>query len=100
MIHSTTLHVIARIKAKREHVDAVREILAGFVTPTRAEDGCLRYDLLQNNDDPTDFTFVEEWSSQPALDRHSKSRHLSEGRPKLQGLTEGPTQVVRYTQLM
>jgi quinol monooxygenase YgiN len=99
MINTTTLHVIARIKAKREHVDAVRDILTGFVAPTRAEDGCLRYDLLQNNSDPADFTFVEEWSGQPALDAHSKSQHLSEGRPRLHGLTEGPTQVVRYTQL-
>jgi quinol monooxygenase YgiN len=96
---NTTVHVIARIRAGHEHVDAVREILVGFVAPTRAEEGCIRYDLFQHESDPTDFTFVEAWSDHAALDRHSKAPHLREGRARLQGLTEGPTEILRYSQL-
>jgi quinol monooxygenase YgiN len=93
------LHVIARIRALPEHVEAVREVLVGFVAPTRAERGCLLYDLFQNRADPTDFTFVEAWADEDALDEHAKSRHLSEGRARLQGLTVGPTEVLRFSRL-
>jgi quinol monooxygenase YgiN len=99
MAGTTTMHVIARVRALPAHVETVRGILIGFVAPTRAEEGCLRYDLFQNQADPCDFTFVETWASGGALDRHSQSRHISEGRARLQGLTEGPTQVHRCIQL-
>jgi quinol monooxygenase YgiN len=93
------LHVIAQIKAKPEHVDAIRAILEGFVAPTRAESGCFVYDLFQNRSDAGHFTFVEEWLDQESLDAHSKSAHIAQGREKLQGLTLGPAEVVRYSRL-
>jgi quinol monooxygenase YgiN len=93
------LYVIASIKAKPEHADAVREILLGYIEPTRAEDGCLVYDLLQNLADPTQFTFYEEWSGQAALDAHSRSAHLTAGRQKLAALTERPNEVSKYSRL-
>ena len=52
------LRVIARIKAKSDAVSEVRELLCGLIEPTRKESGCISYELLQNRDDPTDFTFV------------------------------------------
>ena len=52
------LRVIARIKAKSDAVSEVRELLCGLMEPTRKESGCISYELLQNRDDPTDFTFV------------------------------------------
>lgn len=93
------LHVIAHIRARRPHVEQVREILTGFVAPTRAEDGCIVYDLLQRLDDPAHFTFVEEWSGEPALDAHSKSPHLTEGRARLADLLEGPAEIVLYSRI-
>lgn len=93
------LHVIAHVKAKPAHVEAVRDILTGFVAPTRAEDGCFVYELFENADDPTHFTFVEEWASQPALDLHARSPHITDGRVRLKDLTEGATQVLRYSRL-
>ena len=93
------IHLIAHIRAKAEHLEAVRAVLVGYVEPTRAEAGCRVYDLFQNASDPTHFTFVEEWESQTALDRHAASAHLSAGRVALQGLTRSPTELVEYTRL-
>ena len=93
------LHVIAHVKARPAHVDAVRGILIGFVAPTRVEDGCFAYELFENADDPAHFTFVEEWASQPALDLHARSPHITGGRARLKDLTEGATQVLRYSRL-
>lgn len=93
------LHVIANVKAKREHVDVVREVLSGFVAPTRAEAGCLVYDLFQNIDDRTQFTFVEEWTDKAALDVHGQSAHITTGRAALAGKVEGPTEILLYSRL-
>ena len=81
---ANSLRVVARIKAKRETVSEVRELLRGLVEPTRNESGCISYELLQNTKDPTDFTFVEEWESEAALESHAASDHLKAIGPKLQ----------------
>ncbi|MFN0106496.1 MAG: putative quinol monooxygenase [Bryobacteraceae bacterium] len=94
---SEKIDVVAHIHAAAGHEDAVREALESFVIPTRAEDGCLRYDLFQDVSDPLKFTFIEEWTSREALDKHSKSAHIAAGRAKMEGKLAGPSwvQVVR-----
>jgi len=85
------LRVVARIKAKSETVGEVRELLLSLIEPTRKEFGCIKYELLQNREDPTDFTFVEEWESDEALKSHAASDHLKAIGPKLQPVVaEGP----------
>jgi quinol monooxygenase YgiN len=81
-----SFRVVARITARPETVDQVRGILEGFVDPTRAERGCVTYELLQNREEPTDFTFVEEWADDPTFEAHHKSPHITAGFPKLQDL--------------
>jgi quinol monooxygenase YgiN len=93
----TALRVVARIKAKAENVEQVRELLSTQVGPTRNEPGCLKYELLQNRDDPTDFTFVEEWTSVAALENHSASDHIKAVRSKLPPLVMGPTDIRMYS---
>lgn len=88
---ANSLRVVARIKAKPENVGEVRELLCGLIEPTRKESGCISYELLQNTDDPTDFTFVEEWESRAALESHAASDHLKAIGPKLRPvLTSAP----------
>ncbi len=91
--------MIAHIRARPEHVATVREVLTGYVVPTRAEAGCFVYDLFQDCGDPAHFTFVEEWADAAALDTHSKSAHIAAGRARLNGLTAAPTEVIRYVRL-
>jgi len=82
---------VARIKAKPEKVSEVRELLRSLVDPTRKEFGCVNYELLQNREDPTDFTFVEEWESDEAFGSHAASDHIKAIGPKLQPVvTDGP----------
>lgn len=90
------VRVVARIRVKLESVEHVRQVLIAQIAPTRAEAGCIRYDLMQNLSDPTDFTFYEEWASAAALDTHAASAHLARSRPLLEGHLAVPTDVRRY----
>jgi quinol monooxygenase YgiN len=57
-------------------VEELKAILLGLIEPTRLEAGVIKYELLQNQSEPTDFTFVEEWESTAALDTHLASPHV------------------------
>ena len=65
-----SMKVILRLSAKPDKVDELKRILTGLAAPTRKEPGCLSYEIFQNLADPCDFTFVEEWASDAALDAH------------------------------
>ncbi|HEU0121979.1 MAG TPA: putative quinol monooxygenase [Bryobacteraceae bacterium] len=87
------IDVVAHIHAAPGHEAVVREALESFVAPTRQEEGCLRYDLFQDLSDPLKFTFIEEWTSQAALEQHSRSAHIAAGRARMEGKLSGPSWV-------
>jgi quinol monooxygenase YgiN len=91
-----TLRVIAHIKARPGKVEEMRALLAGLIGPTRAEPGCLRYELLHSLTDPLDFTFVEEWRDGSALDSHFNTGHLKAALARFQELAAEPLDLRRY----
>ena len=97
MSETATLQVIARVIARPDNVDAVKRILVGMLEPSREEDGCLVYELLQCQEDPTDFTFVEEWSDTAAFERHGTLPHIAGVQAELGALVAVPTVVRKYT---
>lgn len=68
--------LVAKLKAKPEHIDSVKAGLQALVAPTRQEKGCIKYDLHQDQKDPAVFIFIEEWESAEHLQNHSKAAHV------------------------
>ena len=91
------VRVVARVVARPGKIEELRVVLQGLVEPTRREPGCVTYELLQNMADPTDFTFVEEWSSNADLDAHLQSAHLRNARSRLSDLVAAAPDIRRYT---
>lgn len=71
-----TLIVVATIDAQADHIDAVRAALEAVVPPSRAESGCLRYELHLDNQIPTRFIMLEEWTDKAALTAHYATPHF------------------------
>lgn len=91
-----SVRVVAKIEAVPGKAAVVREILGKLIEPTRKEAGCVTYELWQNRSDDIDFTFVEVWDSEAALDAHAASQHLKDVAAELRGLITKPTDVRRY----
>ena len=72
------LQVVATIPVKPEAVDQVREALKVLVEATRAEEGCLAYDLFESASTPGTFVTVERWTDSAALDAHMGMPHVAE----------------------
>ncbi len=96
----STVRVIARLVAFPNKVEAAKNLLLGLVEPTLQEAGCIQYDLLQNQADPTEFTFVEEWESHQALDAHLASEHIQLAIARVPELLAAGPDIRRYTLLL
>jgi quinol monooxygenase YgiN len=92
----STLRVVAGVKARSEKVNELLSILSSLVEPTRKEPGCIRYELLQNNEDPTDFTLIEEWQNDTALQSHFATKHFKDALVKLPSFVAAEPDIRRY----
>lgn len=71
-----SIHIVARLVARPDSIEALRPLLLGMLEPTRKEAGCIRYELINNRANPAEFLFVEEWASQEAINAHMETPHL------------------------
>ncbi|WP_413615403.1 antibiotic biosynthesis monooxygenase [Halomonas cupida] len=65
-----TLFIVVGLRAKAGKENELRRDLAELVEPSRKEDGNVRYDLFEDQDESGRFVFVEEWSSIEARTKH------------------------------
>ena len=82
MLDMAQLTIIATIHARSGHEKEVFAGLRSLIGPTRAEDGCVRYDLHCDLEDPTRFVFYETWESEAHLARHLESEHVTANRER------------------
>lgn len=75
---SEQLTVIAHLVARPNKIEETKKFLLGLCAPTRKEPGCVEYHLHQDNDNPAEFTFYENWASRAEWDKHMKLPHLDE----------------------
>lgn len=72
------LTIVARITVKEGNVDLVKSELLKLIDVTRAEEGCINYDLHQDNDNENFFVFYENWASKELWLKHMDNKHLEE----------------------
>ena len=90
-------HVVAAFAVRADSVaDFIRLAHETLVVPTRAEPGCLRYDLCQDASDPTRFALIEAWESPAALDTHLARESLRAAVVRLTPMAAEPPKVGRY----
>jgi quinol monooxygenase YgiN len=94
---SEKLRIIARLESKPEKVAELREVLLGLLAPTREEAGCIRYEMLENQADPTEFTFTEEWTDAAALAAHFESDHIRNALARFPDLLAKELDLRRYS---
>ena len=71
------LTIVANIHANPDKVDLVKTELEKLIPTTRAETGCIQYDLHQDNTDPAHFMFFEIWESRDLWQEHMEAPHLA-----------------------
>ena len=68
--------VFAGFKAAENRSAALKRELMSLVLPTRDEEGCISYELFQEEGEPASFMFYEVWRSREDLERHLATPNL------------------------
>ncbi len=82
------LTIVARIVAKPEKRELVKEELLKLIDITRTEKGCINYDLHQDNENENIFLFYENWESRELWQIHMNNTHLAEYMKATDGAVE------------
>jgi quinol monooxygenase YgiN len=72
-----SLTILAQITAAAGKEPLVETELKKLIDVTRAEKGCINYDLHQDNENPGLFVFYENWESRELWQTHMNAPHLA-----------------------
>jgi quinol monooxygenase YgiN len=98
-MNQETVHIVAHLVARKGEESRVQAELEKLIEPTRAEPGCLRYELLVNKERPGDFVFVQEYVSDAAFQAHLDSTHVAGAIAHAVPLLDLPPDIRRYRRL-
>tara|TARA_Y100000588_G_scaffold308829_1_gene333581 strand:- start:1029 stop:1325 length:297 start_codon:yes stop_codon:yes gene_type:complete len=94
----STVGVVARFTVHAEKADEfARVVNEHLVAPSQQEPGCIRYELWQDNEDPTVFAMVEEWESNDDLNNHLANAGNRSGGPNMGEYMAGPPDMRRFS---
>ena len=84
------------IKVKEEHVDDfIRASIPNHEASVK-ESGNMRFDVLQNMDDPTQFILYEAYESEEAAAAHKETKHYKTWREAVAPHMEIPRRGIPY----
>ena len=93
-----TVGVVARFTIQADKTEEFARVANEFlVAPSQQEKGCIRYELWQDNEDPTLFAMVEEWESDEDLDAHLAGSRNRSGGPNMGDYMAGPPDMRRFS---
>jgi quinol monooxygenase YgiN len=70
--------VLASFRMPPEHIASAKALLPGVVAATRAEDGCIAYDVSEDAFEAGVFRVAERWASEEALQAHFATPHMAQ----------------------
>ncbi|MBE9007924.1 antibiotic biosynthesis monooxygenase [Fortiea sp. LEGE XX443] len=92
--------VTARLKVKPGLEDIFKQEFEHVIALTRAEDGCINYDLHQSIEDPSSFLLHENWASQAILDLHMQQPYIRALGAKAEEFLTEPPEVKLWQQIV
>ena len=91
------LVVHVHVKVKPDGIDAFKEVTMANARESRKEPGIARFDVAQQNDDPTRFVLVEAYRSVEATAAHKATAHYAVWRDRMESLMAEPRYSVKYS---
>ena len=93
------LALVVEFRAAPGRRDELRGALLELTRATRAEDGCLRYDLHEATDDPDVLVFYEVWTTPAAHAAHDATDHVTSFVARIPELTAEPPRMTRLRRI-
>ena len=91
---TTELVVVATAKAKPGKQSDLEQALREVAAPTRAQRGCLSFELFRLAQEPAAITALECWSSYEDHERHLQGDHVKTLMARFAGILAAPPEIV------
>jgi quinol monooxygenase YgiN len=93
------LTIVAHLHVRQDKLDEAKAFLLGLVEGSRSDPDCIDYHLHQDNENPLEFTFYENWVSRAAWDRHMQLPPLKELARRREEFFAAPTEIRLMTMI-
>ena len=80
--------IVTNIIVKNDKIDLVKAELLKLIDITRAEEGCINYDLHQDNENQAHFMFYANWESHELWQTHKRNQYLQDYLDATEGAVE------------
>ncbi len=91
--------VHVHVNVKSQFVEAFKEATLENASNSVKEPGIARFDVLQQEDDPTCFVLVEAYKSVEASTAHKETAHYLKWRDAVAEMMAEPRKGIKYTNL-
>ena len=91
------VHVMVHVKP--EHVEAFKAAILENARHSVQEAGILRFDVVQQQDDPTRFVLVEAYTGPEAQAAHRETAHYAAWRDAVADMMAEPRGAIKYAPL-
>ncbi len=91
---------LVHIRIKPDRIAEFLEVFRRNYDGTRREPGNIRFDVLQEPEEPTHFAIYEVFEDAAAVEAHRATAHYREVAARLEELMEGPRSKEYYTLLL
>ncbi len=85
--------IIAKFKIKSDCVDEFGKAATVCARAVRKERGNLSYRIYKGRNNPTEFTFIEEWLNDVAIEAHNNMPHFKAFLDAIVPLCEEPVSI-------
>lgn len=89
------LHIVALFKFNESYLMEAVDLFQKLVRETRKEEGCLQYELIEDNEQKGTFFLIELWESVEHHNRHNETDHLFEFRQNASKILTETAQVYK-----
>jgi quinol monooxygenase YgiN len=91
------LIVHVNIHVTPEHLEAFKAATLENARNSVREPGIARFDVAQQNDDPTRFVLVEVYRNADAAAKHKETAHYAKWRDTVAPMMAGPRASIKFT---
>jgi len=88
--------VLVQVKVNKADIESFISATEENAGKSRREKGVLRFDIYQNEDDPTSFILHEVYRSKQATTDHKETEHYKKWRETVADLMEQPRSSKKY----
>lgn len=94
------IKVIAKKLVNEGQLQKVINLYEELAESSRKEEGCIKYELYQDDKDCNVLAVIEEWESNDALAKHKNSEHFVRIVPMIGNLTSKKVDMNTYKKLI